>query len=80
MTNNLIILLITSIILVIISTWNLTIFITLKNTSNDIGESSCNFSKKYIMMGHTVSKIILLVSVLIMIYSSFYIYLESTKL
>lgn len=74
-----IILLIISIMLVIMSSWNLNIFIRLKDaspqyTSDDEFDSACHVSKKYVKVGNIVSIIMLCVSVLLMMGSSFVIY------
>ena len=69
-------LLIISIIFVIVSSWNLSIFNRLYKVSNKYKikyqfESACNVSKKYVNRGKKVSIIVLILSVIIMIMSSF---------
>ena len=64
-------LLIISIILVIVSSWNLSIFIRLNNYQL---ESACNVSKNYVNNGKKVSIIVLIISIIFMISSSFTIF------
>ena len=68
-----------SIILVIVSSWNLSIFIRLDNASlqyqnNYQLESACNVSKNYVNNGKKVSIIVLIISIIFMISSSFTIF------
>jgi hypothetical protein len=75
----LIILLIVSIILVIVSSWNLSIFIRLGDAStqypnDDQFDSACHVSKTYVSTGKTTSIIMLIIAVLLMFGSSFSIY------
>ena len=84
MSNNrilLITLLIISLMLVIISSWNIDIFRRLKNampkyTSDDIFNNACLMSKNYVIIGYNISIIMLIISVLLMIFSSFIIQLK----
>jgi hypothetical protein len=74
-----IILLIISLMLVIISSWNFSVFTILKNvsnqyTSNDLFDNACHVSKNYVKIGYTISIIILIISILLMILASFSIY------
>jgi hypothetical protein len=64
-------LLIISIILVIVSSWNLSIFIHLNNYQL---EKAYNVSKKYVNNGKKVSIIVLIISIIFMISSSFTIF------
>ena len=74
-----IILLIISLMLVIISSWNFSVFRILKNvsnqyTSNDMFDNVCHLSKNYVKIGYTISIMILIKSILLMIIGSFSIY------
>ena len=75
-----IILLIISLMLTIISSWNLSIFIRLKNASDkytsddDVFYNSCHISKNYITVSYKFSILILIISILLMIFSSITIY------
>ena len=74
-----IILIITSLMLVIISAWNLSIFIRLKKalnqyTSDDVFDTACHISKHYVITGENISIIMLIISILLMIFSSVSIY------
>jgi uncharacterized phage infection (PIP) family protein YhgE len=74
-----ILLLIVSIILVVVSSWNVRVFIRLSDASHqysndDQFDSACHVSKKYVKTGKIVSIIILVLSILLMIGSSVSIY------
>jgi hypothetical protein len=71
-------LLIVSIMLVIVTSWNVNIFIRLEYASskysNDKFDTACGLSNKYSKNGKIVSIVMLLLSVLLMIGSSIIIY------
>jgi energy-coupling factor transporter transmembrane protein EcfT len=73
-------LLITSLLLVIISAWNLNIFLQLKiafveyDTDPDY-EIVTNLTKNYVRKGANISKIMLILSIILMFWSSLAIYL-----
>lgn len=74
-----ILLLIVSIILVVVSSWNLSVFVLLSDsstqyTNDDQFDSTCHVSKKYVKTGKIVSIVMLVLSVLLMIGSSVFIY------
>lgn len=85
MNIHIIILLIISIMLTILSSWNVSIFIRLKNasqnyTSDDVFDNSCHVSKKYVTIGYKFSTIMLILSILLMIFSSISIYNTSKSI
>lgn len=74
-----IILLVVSVMLVIVSSWNLSIFVQLKEKyshykTKDVINNICNMSKKYIKFGEIISIIILIISIILLIGSSANIY------
>ena len=74
-----ILLLIVSIILVIVSSWNVSVLIRLSDASHqysndDQFDSACHVAKKYVETGKIVAIVILVISVLLMICSSVSIY------
>lgn len=74
-----IILLIISIMLVIVSAWNLSIYVRLSDASlnyqtNGQFNTACNVSKQYVNVGKTLSIVILCFSVILMFSSSYNIY------
>jgi hypothetical protein len=78
-----IVLLIISIILVFVSSWNMSIFIRLTDVSpqypnDDQFDTACHMSKKYVIIGKTTSIVILIISVILMIVSSIIIYHQNT--
>lgn len=78
-----IVLLIISIILVMVSSWNLSIFTQLSDASlqypNDNQfDTAYHMSKKYVSTGNTISIVMLIISVILMIVSSFIIYHKNT--
>lgn len=77
------ILLIVSIILVLVSSWNLSIFIRLNGVSSRYPtdgqfDSACHVSKTYVSTGKKASIIMLIVAVLLMFGSSFSIYRQNS--
>ena len=79
-----IILLIVSIILVIVSSWNLSIFVRLKSASSqykvdEVFDNACYISKKYVNSGKIVSTAMLIVSVILLIGSSISVYYTYSK-
>jgi hypothetical protein len=74
-----IILLIVSIMLVIASTWNLSIYIRLSDASTNYQtdgkfDTACHVSKRYVNLGKTMSIGMLCFSIILMFGSSFNIY------
>jgi hypothetical protein len=71
-----ILLLIVSVMLVIISSWNLSIFVRLSTTTPNFptDDTPCSLSKKYVNVGKVVSIIMLCVSIILMFGSSYNIY------
>ena len=72
-------LLIISIVLVVVSSWNLSVFVRLSDaspqyTNDDQFDSTCHVSKKYVKTGKIVSIVMLVLSVILMIGSSVCIY------
>lgn len=81
MSLNAVILLIVSIILVIVSSWNLSIFKRLNKASvqyksDDVFNEACHISKKYVKDGLLTSIVMLVVSILLLIGSSVNIYIS----
>lgn len=77
------VLIIISIMLVIVSSWNLSIFVRLNGVSpqydNDkVFDYACNVSKKYVKFGKIVSIIMLVISVILLIISSINVYYTYT--
>jgi hypothetical protein len=75
---SLIVLLLTSLILIILSSWNLNTFIRLKNASKDYKtdqsfENVCHVSKTYITGGLVVAIVMVCVSLFIFITSGIFI-------
>lgn len=74
-----IILLIVSIMLVIVSSWNLSIYMRLSDASTNYQtdgkfDKACHVSKNYVKLGKTTSIVILCFSVILMFVSSYNIY------
>jgi len=72
-------LLIISIVLVVVSSWNLSVFVRLSDaspqyTNDDQFDRACHVSKKYVKTGKIVSIVMLVLSVILMIGSSVCIY------
>lgn len=79
---HLILLLIVSVMLVILSAWNLSTFIRLEKTANDYSssqdfEDSCHMSKTYTKSGRTVAIVMLTVSIVILATSCITIFIKS---
>jgi hypothetical protein len=77
-----IILLIISIMLVLVSSWNMSIFIRLDEASyqyqsDDEFDTACHISKKYVSTGKNVSTTMLVIFVILMLVSSVSIYRQS---
>ena len=74
-----ILLLIISVMLVIISSWNMSIFVRLSDASptyhsDDQFDTACHVSKKYVSVGKVVSIVMLCISILLMFGSSYNVY------
>ena len=74
-----ILLLLVSVMLIIVSSWNLSIFIRLKDAStqyktDEVFNEACHISKKYVKQGKIVSIVMLSISILLLMGNSVNIY------
>jgi uncharacterized membrane protein YidH (DUF202 family) len=70
-----------SIIFVVLSAWNFSIFNRLKDASKqykdpNVFNYSCHFSKKYVQTSQVFSNVLLIVSMLVMLFTSIMVYLH----
>jgi len=74
-------LIIISILFVVVTGWNFNIFNRLNDASKQYKDAntfnySCHFSKNYVKTSHWFSSMLLIVSLLVMIFSSIIVYLN----
>ena len=82
MNFHLVLLLLVSVMLLILSSWNLNTFVRLSNASKDYPndqdfEDSCHVSKVYTKGGMIVAIVMVIVSVIVLLASSITIYIKS---
>ena len=81
---HLVLLLLVSVMLLVLSAWNLNTFIRLEKASGDYPndqefEDSCHVSKTYTNGGRVVAIVMVVVSVIVLLVSCFTIYRKMTK-
>ena len=74
-------LIIISILFVFLAAWNFNIFNRLNSASKQYKDSntfdySCHFSKNYVKTSHWFSSVLLIMSLLVMVFSSIMVYLN----